>query len=142
MMPRGFLARMDELESAIDAAVDKVQRRELTRDRAALSHQFATLMDEQGFTSFTLDDGRIVAPVWSVEGFARHKSDEARDWLMSNGVKWDGTAKMLRREIAQLLQAGALLPAAAFGLHVTRTIQVRDGVPSRRSRTRRRDAQE
>jgi hypothetical protein len=134
MDPREFFSRLDSIQSAIHAANDKDLRRRLMSERELLSCEYAKHMDELGFVSFAMDDGRIVTPVWSVEGFAPGKSNEAREWLASKGVDWNGSAKSLRIEITKLLESGAALPPGSFGLHVTRTIRVRDGLPRRRRR--------
>src|SRR3954464_7819360 len=103
MMPKAFLARLDLLDAKIKATEtsDKVGKRKLLRDRELLLEGYAKIMDENGFTSFTYVDGRIISPIWSVEGFSRQKSNEARDWLATKGVSWDGSAKSLRCEITE-----------------------------------------
>ena len=135
-MPKAFLTRLDRLDAKINAPVtpDKTDKRKLRRDRELLLQDYAKLMDESGFSSFTYVDGRIISPIWSVEGFARQKSSEARSWLASKGVSWDGSAKSLRREITTLLESGVAVPTGAFGLHVSRTVLIRAGIPSRVAR--------
>ena len=130
LAPGAFLARLDQLDSEISVA-ENTTRKKLYLDRERLLREYAKLMDESRFGSFTYSDGRIITPSWSVDGFARQKSSEASDWLASKGIKWDGSPKSLRREIAKLLESGASLPSGAFGLHVSRTITIRNGIPSR-----------
>ena len=63
-------------------------------------------------------------PYWRVDGVpAKRAKQQARDWMASRGIEWNGSALSLRGEVSKALWRNEYVPDGKFGLDVEWTIR-------------------
>jgi hypothetical protein len=122
---QSYLAVLDQLEDDFIWAEDDRQRRKLQRENAAVRRAFAQHLGEETYIDKLRS--RAVIPIWFVGKVPSRKHKEAaREWMRQRGLDWDGSAPRLRNEVRRALQENQPIPEGKFGLHVERTVDIRN----------------
>ncbi len=117
------LKRHDDLYARlVKSAGDECYK--LTKRMGETSHEFAKRLIELGYPQ--LIDGRDdppdldrqVYPCWEVSGVPSKKGRVlAERWMLSRKV-WDGSTKLLRREVEDALVRGEAVPRFGFRIRL------------------------
>ena len=120
-----LFAEITRLEAAIAASKDKSERRDLEREHAAIRRDFAEHLGSQ--IHVDRPSARTIVPIWLVRGVpSKNRREEARGWMKERALEWDGSAPPLRHELRKALEQGHPVPEGKFGLHVERTVDIRN----------------
>lgn len=118
----GFCMQMERvLVKIVKTDVSNKKRlKELEREMSDVRRQFAAYLGDS--SSFRIFNHAV--PYWRVDGVpAKRAKQQARDWMASRGIEWNGSALSLRGEVSKALWRNEYVPDGKFGLDVEWTIR-------------------